>query len=104
MVAAMWKGEAPKLPKRLVCVELAEHAAIFAFTATALATNWLAFATVIFPAWLVGAGFITLVNLAQHDGADPAAKYAHSRNFVGRVDNWFFFNAGYHAAPHAKPG
>ncbi len=48
-------------------------------------------------AWLVG------VNYLQHEGCDPASRYAHSRNFTGRLTNWLLFNNGYHTAHHLDP-
>jgi fatty acid desaturase len=47
---------------------------------------------------------ITTVNYLQHDGADAAHPVNHSRNFVGRVFNWFTFNNGYHGIHHEHPG
>jgi len=47
---------------------------------------------------------ITTVNYLQHDGCDPDHPYNHSRNFVGRVFNWFTFNNGFHGIHHEAPG
>lgn len=47
---------------------------------------------------------ITTVNFLQHDGCDPDHPYNHSRNFVGRVFNWFHFNNGFHGMHHMDPG
>lgn len=47
---------------------------------------------------------ITTVNLLQHDGADGSHPYNHSRNFVGRIFNWFTFNNGFHGMHHMEPG
>ncbi len=52
----------------------------------------------LFAAWgIVG------INFAQHDGADVEHEYNHSRNFVGRLENWLLFNNGFHAIHHEKP-
>lgn len=48
-------------------------------------------------------GIIT-INLIQHDGCDPDHKYNHSRNFTGKVVNWFTFNNGFHGIHHDHPG
>jgi fatty acid desaturase len=48
-------------------------------------------------------GIIT-INLIQHDGADPDSEINHSRNFVGRLANWFTFNNGFHTIHHMRPG
>lgn len=51
-----------------------------------------------FAAWgIVG------VNFAQHDGTDQDHPHNHSRNFVGRLENWFLFNNGFHGIHHEAP-
>ena len=47
---------------------------------------------------------ITTVNYLQHDGCDDEHPVNHSRNFVGRVFNWFTLNNGYHGIHHLQPG
>jgi fatty acid desaturase len=47
---------------------------------------------------------ITTVNFLQHDGCDPEHPYNHSRNFVGKIFNWFHFNNGFHGMHHMDPG
>jgi fatty acid desaturase len=47
---------------------------------------------------------ITTVNFLQHDGTDQEHPVNHSRNFVGRVFNWFTLNNGYHGIHHDHPG
>ncbi len=47
---------------------------------------------------------ITTVNFLQHDGCDQDHPFNHSRNFVGRIFNWFTFNNGFHGAHHDEPG
>jgi fatty acid desaturase len=46
---------------------------------------------------------ITTVNLLQHDGCDEDHPVNHSRNFTGRLFNWFTFNNGFHGVHHAEP-
>ena len=48
-------------------------------------------------------GIITM-NLLQHDGCDETTEYNHSRNFVGKVVNWFTYNNGFHTIHHLEPG
>jgi len=48
-------------------------------------------------------GIITM-NMLQHDGADEKTEWNHSRNFVGKLVNWFTFNNGYHTIHHMHPG
>jgi fatty acid desaturase len=44
------------------------------------------------------------INFVQHDGCDPDHPYNHSRNFTGKLVNWFTFNNGYHGIHHMHPG
>ncbi|MCB9593800.1 MAG: fatty acid desaturase [Sandaracinaceae bacterium] len=44
------------------------------------------------------------INFVQHDGCDGEHPYNHSRNFTGKVLNWFTFNNGFHGVHHMKPG
>ena len=48
-------------------------------------------------------GIVTM-NVLQHDGCDAESEYNHSRNFVGRIVNWWTFNNGYHSVHHHQPG
>lgn len=48
-------------------------------------------------------GIVTM-NLLQHDGCDENSEFNHSRNFVGKLVNWFTFNNGFHTVHHMKPG
>lgn len=51
-----------------------------------------------FAAWgIVG------TNYFQHDGCDETHEYNHSRNFKGKVLNFFLLNNGFHGAHHQKP-
>lgn len=44
------------------------------------------------------------INFVQHDGCDVDHPYNHSRNFTGKLVNWFTFNNGYHGIHHERPG
>lgn len=44
------------------------------------------------------------INFVQHDGADGDHPYNHSRNFTGKLVNWFTFNNGFHGIHHMHPG
>ena len=48
-------------------------------------------------------GIVTM-NLLQHDGCDGESRYNHSRNFVGKLVNWWTYNNGYHSIHHDHPG
>ncbi len=47
---------------------------------------------------------ITTVNFLQHDGTDDKHPVNHSRNFMGRLFNWFTLNNGFHGIHHVTPG
>jgi len=53
---------------------------------------------------LYGARCILRINILQHDGADIASEWNHSRNFVGRAFNWIMCNNGYHTIHHNRAG
>lgn len=44
------------------------------------------------------------INFVQHDGTDGDHEYNHSRNFTGKLVNWFTFNNGFHGIHHVHPG
>jgi beta-carotene hydroxylase len=44
------------------------------------------------------------INFIQHVHCDPWSARNHSRNFVGRLENWLVFNSGLHTAHHENPG
>lgn len=44
------------------------------------------------------------INFVQHDGCDGDSKYNHSRNFTGKLVNWFTFNNGFHGIHHIHAG
>lgn len=48
-------------------------------------------------------GIITM-NLLQHDGCDEKSEWNHSRNFVGKLVNWWTYNNGFHTIHHMEPG
>ena len=47
---------------------------------------------------------VHLFNYEQHVHADPWDDYNHSRNFTGKLLNFFLFNNGYHWAHHEQAG
>jgi fatty acid desaturase len=60
-------------------------------------------------AWLIGSCatgllLLLLANLVNHDGCDLVSDHDHSRNFTSSIENFFFFNNGYHTIHHARPG
>lgn len=63
---------------------------------------WPALLFVVVPQ-LFGARWILRINLLQHEGTDKDSEFNHSRNFMGRVFNWFMMNNGFHAVHHKHP-
>lgn len=66
--------------------------------------DWSAFLLYVFiPQQFAGWGIVG-INFVQHDGCDPEHPYNHSRNFTGKLVNWWTFNNGFHGIHHMKPG
>lgn len=81
---------------------LLEVIVLYAVLGTLLVLDWKAWLLYVFiPHRYAGWGIITM-NLLQHDGCDEKSAYNHSRNFVGKIVNWFTFNNGYHTIHHMK--
>jgi beta-carotene hydroxylase len=76
----------------------------FASQAVLAYINWKAFLLMVFLPHHYGVWGIVSVNFWQHDGCDPNHRYNHSRNFTGKVLNFFAFNNGFHAMHHNRPG
>jgi fatty acid desaturase len=69
-----------------------------------IALDWRKFLLyVLVPHQYAAWGIITM-NLLQHDGCDENSEYNHSRNFVGKLVNWFTYNNGFHSIHHVEPG
>jgi fatty acid desaturase len=80
-----------------------ESIACWGTKAVLLALDWKrALAFVVLPQ-LFAVYAITTVNLIQHDGCDEDHPVNHSRNFVGKIFNWFTFNSGFHGVHHDEP-
>jgi fatty acid desaturase len=83
---------------------LIELVAVWGVKLVLLAIDWRkALLYVIIP-HLFAVWGITTVNFLQHDGADDKHEVNHSRNFVGKVFNFFTLNNGYHGIHHMQPG
>ncbi len=81
-----------------------ELAFAFGVTGILLAFDfWTALFFVVVPQ-LWGARWFLRINIIQHDGCDTATEWNHSRNFVGRVFNFFMMNNGYHTIHHNRAG
>jgi beta-carotene hydroxylase len=59
-------------------------------------------AAMLLPA-LMAPYFMMFINYLQHVGCDPMSVDNHSRNFVGRWENWLVFEAGLHTVHHEHP-
>lgn len=81
-----------------------ELIAYVAFLALTLWLDWQKFLLFVVLPHQYAAWGIMGINFVQHDGCDGAHKYNHSRNFTGRILNWFTFNNGFHGMHHLKPG
>jgi fatty acid desaturase len=81
------------------------EAAVFLGTMAALVLlDWQKFLLyVLVPHQYAAWGIITM-NFLQHDGCDERTQYNHSRNFVGKLVNWWTYNNGYHSIHHDEPG
>ena len=81
-----------------------ELAFAFGLTAVLLYFDfWTALFFVVVPQ-LWGARWFLRINIIQHDGCDTSSEWNHSRNFVGRLFNWFMMNNGYHTIHHNRAG
>lgn len=75
-----------------------------AFLAVLAILDWRKFIVFVMIPHQYAAWGIMGINFVQHDGCDGEHPYNHSRNFVGRLVNWFTFNNGYHGMHHMRPG
>ena len=97
---AMMKQRMPRWYRQL----LIEVAFVWGEKLALLAVDFRKALLYIFVPHLFAVWGITTVNLFQHDGCDEDDRYNHSRNFVGRIFNWFTFNNGFHGIHHDHPG
>jgi fatty acid desaturase len=80
-----------------------EKAVLYIASASFLLLNWKVFLALILPGWFLGLSLLLTSNLLNHDMCDTSSEINHSRDFLSRVENWFFCNNGYHTAHHMKP-
>lgn len=81
-----------------------EQAVLYGLYAVLIYLDWQKFLVLVFLPHKYAAWGIVSMNMLQHDGCDPDSEYDHSRNFVGKLLNWFTFNNGYHTIHHEVPG
>lgn len=94
---------APKLSKSQRAHIVIERVALFTWILLGLFINYKIFIFFILIPWLLSMLMLLGVNLLQHEGCEPASKFNHSRNFTGRIGNWFMFNNGFHTIHHLRP-
>jgi fatty acid desaturase len=83
---------------------IVEWAVLIGASAAIIAWDWKKFLVyVLVPHQYAAWGIITM-NLLQHDGADAEHEWNHSRNFVGKLVNFWTYNNGYHTLHHMEPG
>ncbi len=69
-----------------------------------LVLDWKKFLFYVFLPHKYAAWGIITMNLLQHDGCDEDSEWNHSRNFVGKLVNWWTYNNGFHTIHHLEPG
>jgi fatty acid desaturase len=82
-------------------LEMAVYAAFLILT---FALDWQKFIIFVFIPHQYAVWGIAGINFVQHDGCEAGHPYNHSRNFTGKLVNWFTFNNGFHGIHHMHPG
>lgn len=82
---------------------VAEWVVFAAVQLTLLVLNPVGFLLYIFIPHNFAAWGIVGMNFIQHDGCDQDHPYNHSRNIVGGLTNFCFFNNGFHTIHHMQP-
>jgi fatty acid desaturase len=90
-------------PENLINQQKVERITLWIFIGFALWLNPGVFLGLILPSWIGGLGLLLTSNLLNHDQCELESKYNHSRSFLGKFENWFFLNNGFHSAHHEKP-
>jgi fatty acid desaturase len=75
-----------------------------AFLVVLFALDWKKFLVFVMIPHQYAAWGIVGINFVQHEGCDGSHPYDHSRNFDGKLLNWFVFNNGFHGIHHMRPG
>jgi fatty acid desaturase len=81
-----------------------EWGILYAVYGALVVLDWKKFLFFVFLPHKYAAWGIITMNVLQHDGCDQDSEYNHSRNFVGRLVNWFTYNNGFHTIHHMEPG
>lgn len=81
-----------------------EQVVLYGLYAVLIYADWQKFLLYVFIPHKYAAWGIVTMNLLQHDGCDEKSEWNHSRNFTGKLVNWFTFNNGFHTIHHMIPG
>ncbi len=81
-----------------------ETAVFLSVMGTLLVVDWKRFLLYVMIPHLYAAWGIITMNLLQHDGTDADTDFNHSRNFVGKLVNFWTYNNGYHTIHHMEAG
>jgi fatty acid desaturase len=98
--AARAKERAPEWHRQLMSETLLVWTVKFAL----LLLSWKKAVLFVFIPHLYAVWGVVEVNYLWHDGCDEDHPYNHSRNFVGKVFNFFTLNNGFHSIHHMQPG
>ena len=98
--AARARKTAPSWHRQLVL----ESVVVWTFNVALALLDWRRAALFVYLPHLYAVWGVVEVNYLWHDGCDEDHPYNHSRNFVGRVFNFFTLNNGYHTIHHDRPG
>src|SRR3984885_2254045 len=98
--AARAKERAPAWHRQL----MRETFVVWAVKIALLLLSWKKALLFVFIPHLYAVWGVVEVNYLWHDGCDEDDPYNHSRNFVGKVFNFFTLNNGFHTIHHMQPG
>jgi fatty acid desaturase len=97
-------GELRRKNRRRMWASLSQYAVLIAFVGVALLIDWRKALLYVVVPQQIGLFVVLVFNYLQHVHADEESEYNHSRNFTGRMLNFFLLNNGYHTVHHARPG
>jgi beta-carotene hydroxylase len=80
-----------------------ERILLFTFTVSLVIIDIKAFLGFVLPAWIFGNFFLVYTNLIFHKNARHQDKLTNSYNFLNPLENWIYFNGGYHTIHHLHP-
>ena len=84
------------------CLAIGQYLALVLFVGGALLVDWRKALLFIVIPQQFGLFTVLVFNYLQHVHADEESEWNHSRNFVGKWFNFFYFNNGYHTVHHKQ--